>query len=564
MKDMIDSAHHEDGAVSSEAASLPEKAPVVDLDDEEGYLKILRERPVKMFSGPRIRLYATCVIIYLCSTMNGFDGSLMTSINTMQEYIDYFHLSGSATGTGIIFSIYQIGQISATVFIWLADYIGRVRTIFAGCVLVCVGAIISATCDQIHTFIGARFLLSFGCGLATAVCPMYLVEITPPELRGNLSAMYNSFYYVGSIIATWSIYGTSISHKGSELSFKIPLWLQLLCPGMVVVGVLFLAPESPRFNYLKDKKQATRDFFVKYHADGDDTHPLVDYEMAQVEISFLELPKFGIRDYFDFPKLFTTKSRAYRSLLVIAWSWFGQYSGNAVVGYYMTTIFLDLGITNATTRLLLNAVNSILGLVFAASGSLLVDRVGRRFMMIYATSGFILSFTVIAACIAAFENNGNQVAGRAGIAFIYIFNNVFFSFGYTPLQPLYPAEILSSEMRARGMALFQLTQGVASFVNTFAAPTAMENIRYWFYVFYVFWDCIELVVIYFFFVETKRLTLEEIESLFEGSSPVKTSIKVAKHHDEQAKFRKQQAKDEKKAAAETLANLQNAVIDNAA
>ena len=110
----------------------------------------------------------------------------------MDEYVDFFKLSGSSTGTGIIFSIYQIGQISATIFIWLADYIGRVKTIFAGTVLVCVGAIISATCHEISVFIGSRFLLSFGCGLATAVCPMYLVEIVPPELRGTLCALYNS------------------------------------------------------------------------------------------------------------------------------------------------------------------------------------------------------------------------------------------------------------------------------------------------------------------------------------------------------------------------------------
>lgn len=510
---------------------------------EVDYKTILANRPVNPLSWSRIRIYFTCLIIYLCSTMNGFDGSLMTSINTMDEYVDFFKLSGSSTGTGIIFSIYQIGQISATIFIWLADYIGRVKTIFAGTVLVCVGAIISATCHEISVFIGSRFLLSFGCGLATAVCPMYLVEIVPPELRGTLCALYNSLYYIGSIIATWAIYGTSITYKGNPLSFRIPLWLQLLCPGIVVLTVLFIAPESPRFHFLKDDKEKARKFFTDFHADGDKDHPLIDYEMMQIEESFMEVPKFTIKDYFDFPKLFSSKTRTYRSLLVIAWSWFGQFSGNAVVGYYMTTIFLDWGIKNATTRLLLTGINSILGYIFATAGSLVVDRLGRRPIMLFSTSGFVICFAIIAGSMAAYMNNGNQAAGRCGIAFIYIFNNVFFSFGYTPLQPLYPAEVLSSEMRARGMALFQVTQGISSFVNTFSAPTAMKNITYWYYVFYVFWDLIEVLIIYFWFVETKQLTLEEIEALFKSSHPVKRSIEVAKERDAENKRARKEKKE---------------------
>ncbi|QPG76554.1 hypothetical protein FOA43_003944 [Brettanomyces nanus] len=537
-----DTVSHLDDA-SNASAVEEDMAKAEYLVDAEGYKGILKDHPINNLSKPRIRLFCTCFIIYLCSTMNGFDGSLMTSINTMDEYIDYFNLSGSSASTGIIFSIYQIGQIVATIFIWLADYIGRVRTIFAGTLIVCVGAICSATCHEISVFIGSRFLLSFGCGLATAVCPMYLVEICPPEFRSTLCALYNSLYYIGSIICTWSIYGTSINYKGSASSFKIPLWLQLLCPGIVTVTVLFLAPESPRYLFLKGKPEKAREFFCKYHADGDDSHPLVEYEMSQIEESFLEVPKFSIKDYFDFPKLFSSRTRTYRSLLVIAWSWFGQFSGNAVVGYYITTIFLNLGIKNATTRLLLNGINSILGYVFATAGSLVVDRIGRRPMMLYSTSGFVLCFAVIAGTMAAYMNNNNLQAGRAGIAFIYIFNNVFFSFGYTPLQPLYPAEVLSSEMRARGMALFQLTQGVSSFVNTFSAPTAMANITYWYYVFYVFWDLIELVIIYFYFVETKQLTLEEIEALFKDPKPVKRSIEVAKERSAENKRRRKEDKE---------------------
>ncbi|KAK6453653.1 lactose permease [Scheffersomyces xylosifermentans] len=489
----------------------------------EGYMEILKAHPVSRWSKERLTIYFTCFVVYLVSTTNGYDGSLLSSLIAMPEFISHLDIK-SASGTGIVFAIFQVGQMVATLFVWLGDFIGRRNAIFIGSAIVCIGAIVTSVANNTSTFIGGRFLLSFGSGISCALATTYLLEITPPDERSALCAVYNSLYYIGSIIATWSSYATSIDYADSVLAFRIPLWLQILCPGLVVIGLACgIAPESPRFHYMTGEHEKAQEFFVKYHANGDTNHPIVEYEIAQLELSLLEVPKLRVRDYFDVRILFKTHSRVYRSLVCIAHSAFGQLSGNAVVGYYITNIFLDLGIENATTRLLLNGVNSILGFVFAMVGSVLVGRIGRRFMLLYSTTGFVICFTVIAACIAAHTNNNNQTAAKVGIAFIYIFNNVFFSFGYTPLQPLYPAEILSSEMRAKGMALFQITQGTASFINTYAAPVAMQNINYWYYVFFVFWDTFEVIIIYLYFVETKNLTLEEIELIFESSTPVKSS-----------------------------------------
>lgn len=496
----------------------------------DGYKDILERNPVSRWHKNRYLIYLSCLSIYFVSTTNGYDGSLLTALLAVPRFMSTMGIE-DALGTGLVMSIFQIGQISVTVFVWLGDFIGRKPTIFIGSCIVCVGAIITALSNSYNMFVGGRFLLSFGSGLSCSLSTSYLLEIAPPNERSLLCGIYNSLYFIGSIIATWSAYGTSISYNGSDLAFRIPLWLQLLCPGIVVIMILF-APESPRYHYMKGNINKAREFFVKYHANDDSSHPIVEYEMAQLEMSLMEFGKLTIKDYFDYRILFKTKKDSRRSSLVIAASWFGQFSGQAVVGYYFTLILLDLGVENPTTRLLLNGVNSILGYVFATAGSLLVGKLGRRKVFLYANSGFILSFTVIAACSAAFQDHGNQAAGRVGIAFIYIFNNVFFAFGYTPLQPLYPAEILSSPMRARGMGLFQLVQGVASFVNTYAAPVAMENIRYWFYVFFIFWNMFQLCIIYLFFIETKSLTLEEIDLIFESEKPVKSSIILSKGDEE--------------------------------
>ena len=110
------------------------------------------------------------------------------------------------------------------------------------------------------------------------------------------------------------------------------------------------------------------------------------------------------------------------------------------------------------------------------------------------------------------------------MAFIYIFD-VVFAFAYTSVQLIYPAEVMSNEMRAKGMWLFQFNAGLASFVNTFVAPIALKHIRYWFYVFFAFWDCFKFLFIQFFFVETKGRALEVMDEVFEDNNPRKRKYK---------------------------------------
>lgn len=113
-----------------------------------------------------------------------------------------------------------------------------------------------------------------------------------------------------------------------------------------------------------------------------------------------------------------------------------------------------------------------------------------------------VTLAIVAGTAASYELTGSVPSSSASIAFIFIFG-VVFAVAFTPMQPIYPAEVLASEftlsiallaklftpcqqiltfvddMRANGMMVFQITAACASFVNTFAAPIAMEKIKYW-------------------------------------------------------------------------------------
>ena len=198
---------------------------------------------------------------------------------------------------------------------------------------------------------------------------------------------------------------------------------------------------------------------------------------------------------------------------------------SSVISYYLPLLVKAIGITDTSTVLLLNAIYAITGWIAAIAGARFHDILGRRTMLLGATLGMIICLTITAGTAAGYVNTGSLTSSRASIAFIYVFG-VVFAFAYTSMQPIYPAEVMRTDMRAKGMWLFQFTAGLAGFVNTFAAPVALANIGYWFYVFFVFWDLFELVVIYLFFVETKGRTLEELDEVFEAKNPRKESTRV--------------------------------------
>jgi len=134
-----------------------------------------------------------------------------------------------------------------------------------------------------------------------------------------------------------------------------------------------------------------------------------------------------------------------------------------------------IGVTDTDTALVLNIVYSVVGWVFSAAGSRLHDVVGRRKMLIGSTIGMIFSLTIVAACSAGFVNYGNKTASTVSIVFIFVFGAVF-SAGYTPMQPIYPAEVVSNKMRAKCMGTFKLTAGAAGFLNTFVGPIALSSV----------------------------------------------------------------------------------------
>jgi MFS family permease len=114
----------------------------------------------------------------------------MGSINAMTPYQHSFGLSGAGSSTGLIFIIYNLGQIAAFPFCgFLADGYGRRVCIFVGCATVLIGTTFQASAHERGQFNGGRFVLGFGAALASAAGPAYTVELAHPAYRGTMAGM---------------------------------------------------------------------------------------------------------------------------------------------------------------------------------------------------------------------------------------------------------------------------------------------------------------------------------------------------------------------------------------
>jgi len=239
--------------------------------------------------------------------------------------------------------------------------------------------------------------------------------------------------------------------------------------------------------------------------------------------------------WWDYRALFSTRASCYRLGCNCVFAIFAQWAGNGVLSYFLPAVLSTAGYTDSVTQANINLGYSCFQFVFALIGAAFVERLGRRPMFLFSMAACCVVWIGMTASTSTFAASGdnNASAAKATVACIFIFGAVF-SIGITPLQALYPVEVLSFEMRAKGMAFSSLAVAAGGLLNQFAWPISLAKIGWHTYIIFVVWCAIQWVVFYFFLPETKKRTLEELDNIFEARNPVKASLagrKVAVAYD---------------------------------
>ncbi|KAF8169045.1 general substrate transporter [Mycena galopus ATCC 62051] len=476
------------------------------------------------FSRRSFMLYFIVMVGFLNAVSSGFDGSLMGGINAMPQYLHYFNYQSSGKATGIVFMIYVTGNCVGALFAGPATEVyGRRGGMFLGGLFILVGSVVSVTAQSREAFIGGRFVLGFGIAISTTAAPTWVTELAPPQWRGRLGAMYNSCFFIGSIPATGAMVGTQMMN--STWAWRLPLILQV-APPLIVMSAVWFLPESPRWLISRGRTDEARQILIDYHSNDGQMNAVIELEMAE----FQEQIAVKREDAFwDYRVLFRTRNHRWRMLCLALMCINGQLAGNGLITYFLPVVFENAGVTSTHTQLVYNFANSILSAFGAFSGAALTDKIGRRRRLFIGSFVLACLLAMVAALSSKYGKTGNtNVQGaNASIAFIFVFG-IIYAFTYTPLQALYCAEVMSQEMRAKGMAVHILISNIAGFINTFANSVGLQKLSWKYYFVFVAWDVIASVLWYFFGVETFGRTLEQLDTIFDAPWPARASTqKVA-------------------------------------
>ncbi|KAF9030565.1 general substrate transporter [Hymenopellis radicata] len=429
----------------------------------------------------------------ITSSNNGYDGSMMNGLQSVTQWAEYFdHPSGGKLG--LLNAIQTIGSLGALPFSpYVSDGIGRRRTVALGAFLMIVATAIQTAAQSVGMFIGARFLIGFGLTFAANSAPLFVTEISYPTYRAPLTSCLSSLWYLGSIIAAWTTYGT----------FKINnTWSWR-------VALIWWAPESPRWLVSKGREEEALDVLAYYHADGNRDDPLVQFEIQEIKAA-IDFDR-NVAANVGWKALIKTVGNRKRMNIIIAIAFFSQWSGNGIASYYLNKILTAIDITDATTQLLINGVLQIWNLAWALLASFLVDRAGRRPLFLLSGVGMFIFFSAQTVCFGVFSEKGTPGAAHGLLAFIFLFYAAY-DIAFLPLTVTYTVEIMPYPLRAKGLTVFTFTVVLALIFNQYVNPVALDNIGWKYYVCNSPYSKFLGTLV----VETKNLSLEETAALFDG------------------------------------------------
>ncbi|VUC34851.1 unnamed protein product [Clonostachys rosea] len=454
-------------------------------------------------------LYLWLPIVIMSSSYQGFDGMIMNGLQILPSWqsLEFNYPQGPVLG--LLNSIQTVGAMLALPLITpVVDKFGRRISIFFGASWTIVGAILQASSHHLAQFVISRFLIGFGLSFTVVGAPLLLAELALPKHRGAIISYYPTSWYLGAIIAAWVTYGT---HKiDNAWSWRIPSLLQA-APAILQLLLIWFVPESPRWLISKGRGKQARGILVKHHANGDERNAFVELEYREIKESIES--DASIKEKTGWLDLVRTAGNRRRLIIVFFAGLFIEISGNGLVQYYLHAVLVSIGITDTTTQVTINGCLSIYNFVLATIASLFVEKVGRRKLFIASTAGMFVAFILWTTFAALFTTRGGSGYAIAVLVAIFLSNGAY-DIGWTPLWA-YPAETLSYDIRARGVTLQTGVMHAFGFFGTFVNPIGLQNAGWKYYIAYIVYTFLELLVVWYFFVETKGFTLEEIAVIFD-------------------------------------------------
>ncbi|KAF9265000.1 general substrate transporter [Marasmius fiardii PR-910] len=460
-----------------------------------------------------------------------YDQGVMSALLTAPQFEEIFPQTvassdhpHNATLQSFLVAIYEIGcLVGALSCLWVGDRLGRRRTMVTGATIMIIGAIVQTSSYGYAQMLVGRVITGIGNGLNTSTVPSYYAECSPATKRGSLTMIGGALITFGVMISYWIDFACFWASDTSA-QWRLPIALQIVFAVIMIVVIPFL-PESPRW-LLKAKRPAEALAVISALDDKPTSNEEVRrtfhaiQEAGNVETGSDE--KTSLREL-----LSGGKSQNFRRVsLGIVIQCFQQISGINLITYYATLLFERLGLSDVKSRILA-ACNGTEYFLASWIAVFIIDRIGRRKLMLFGSIGQCLTMVLLA--ILGSLPKSNNAAQILSAVLLFVFNT-FFAIGWLGMTWLYPAEIVGLRMRGPANALSTASNWTFNFMVVMVTGPAFENIDYGTYIIFAVLNAFIVPVVFFFFPETAGRSLEDMDIIFalahnERVSPVKVSLR---------------------------------------
>ncbi|KAF6811623.1 Sugar transporter STL1-like protein 1 [Colletotrichum sojae] len=440
---------------------------------------------------------------------------------------DYSQCTGDPNTQAAAVAVYQIGCfLGAVLILFYGETWGRKSSTFWGSAIMILGTIMQASAHEYGLFSAGRIVGGVGNGMVTSTIPTWQSECARPHQRGFLITLSGALISCGIAIAYWIDYGFYFL-EGS-IRWRFPISFQSFFTIIVMIGLLYL-PDSPRWLAMKGRIDEARDVTARLLGKPVD-HEDVTTEVKAIQEA-LEVQSQG--GGFKFKELLTNgpSQNLRRTLLGIAAQFFQQICGINLITYYAGFLFENsLGFGPELSRLLaaLNGTEYFLASLVALP---LIERTGRRKLMLFGAFGMMASMAILAGTVSTgtvAENGAPNLETRYGVTatvFLFVFNS-FFAIGWLGMTWLYPAEITNLRIRIQANALSTCSNWLSNFLIVMITPPAFANLGYRTYVMFAVFNAAIIPCVWLWFPEPKGRSLEELDIIFasahaDGVNPVK-------------------------------------------
>lgn len=373
----------------------------------------------------------------------GFDTAVISGVEqTLQQL-----WSLTPFQHGLTVSIALIGTVVGSFFGGIpADRLGRKKTLFWIAVSYLLSALGTALAHDWSLFLVFRFLGGLGVGASSVAAPMYITEISPARSRGKMVALFQFNVVFGILVAYISNYFLQdIPHE----SWRWMLGVQAF-PALLFIITVLNIPESPRWLVLKRGKTAEALSILEIIDPQTAAQTLQNISNSQTDTTNTK------------PQLFSGKYKTPVTLAIL-FALFNQLSGINAIIYYAPRIFEMTGL-GKDSALLSSAGIGLTNLIFTLLALNVIDRFGRRKLMLIGSVGLIVTLGLVARAFYL-EDFGMTVPV---LLFVYI---AFFAFSQGAVIWVFISEIFPNEVRANGQALGSFTHWIMAAIVAFSFPS---------------------------------------------------------------------------------------------